>query len=61
MNENLAQKIIGMKDVEQELRLRFWKPGKKLINFILYAIDGIHGYRIKSIIENYGYPSHKLI
>lgn len=61
MDRNLAKKIIGMKNLEQELRLKFGKLGKKLVNFIIYAIDGIHGYRIKEIIKSYGYPTHKLI
>lgn len=61
MNKKLAQKIIEMKNIDQEMRFQSRKPGKNLTNFIIYAIDGVHGHRIKSIIKDYGYPTHKLI
>jgi len=60
MNKKLAEKIIEMRDVDQELRLKT-RPGRELINFLIYAIDGIHNQRILKTIKKYGYPTHKLI
>lgn len=49
-----------MVGVDQDLRLQA-KPGKELINYMIYAIDAVHNYRIKDIIKNYGYPTQKMI
>lgn len=59
-NKKLASQIIEMAKIEQELRFMA-KKEKSLVNFVIYAIDTIHNYRIKIIIEKYDYPTQKLI
>lgn len=59
MPVKITQKhIIEMAKIDQELRTQA-KPGKELINYLIYAIDGIHNYRLRKIIEKYGYPTQK--
>ena len=49
-----------MAKIDQDLRFMAGKE-KSLVNFMVYAIDAIHNYRIKMIIEKYSYPTQKLI
>lgn len=49
-----------MTKIDQELRFMAGKE-KSLVNFVIYAIDAVHNYRIKMIVEKYGYPTQKLI
>lgn len=60
MNKNLTKLINEMVGVDQDLRLQA-KPGKELINYMIYAIDAVHNYRIKEIVKNYGYPIQRMI
>lgn len=59
-NKKLASHIIEMAKIDQELRFMAGKE-KSLTNFVIYAVDFIHNYRIKMIIEKFGYPTEKLI
>jgi len=49
-----------MKEIEQELRLNA-KPGKDPANYLIYAVDIGHNQMIWRIIEQYGYPTKKMI
>ncbi len=60
INKTLAKQINEMYKVDQDLRGQA-KRGRGPINFLIYAIDWVHNYRIKKIIELYGYPNLKLI
>lgn len=59
-NKKLALQIIDMAKADQELRFMAGKE-KSLVNFMIYSIDTVHNYKIKTIIEKYGYPTQKLI
>lgn len=60
MNKKLAQQIIEMKEIDQDLRLKA-RPGKDILNYLIYIIDVMHNYKIRKIIDKYGYPSKNLI
>lgn len=60
MNKNLANLIIKMMEIDQELRYQA-KPGKEMINYIIYLMDGVHNYRIKEFIKKYGYPRESIV
>jgi hypothetical protein len=60
VNQKLAKQITEMAEIDQDLRLKA-KPGKELINYMIYVVDNIHNYRIWKIVEKYGYPTQKLI
>ncbi|MDP2947485.1 MAG: hypothetical protein Q8N88_05210 [Nanoarchaeota archaeon] len=63
-NKKLAKYIIELAKVDQGARsLRFEKPElvKGIPNYLVYAIDGVNNMRIRKIIEDYGYPTQKLI
>lgn len=49
-----------MMKVDQGLRHKA-KPGKELINYLIYAVDNVHNFRIKEIIKKYGYPKKALL
>lgn len=60
INTSLAKYIIEMMRIDQELR--FKAGGKKdFINFLIYTVDGLHNYRIRKIIDDYGYPTKALV
>ena len=61
MNKKLQQQIMEMREIEQDLRVRLAKPGKELPNYLIYAIDICHNYRLRQIINKFGYPTRKLI
>lgn len=61
MNKKLQQQIMEMREIEQDLRTRLAKPGKELPNYVIYAIDICHNYRLKQIINKFGFPMRKLI
>jgi len=63
-NKKLAKYIIELANVDQGVRsLRFKNPElvKGIPNYLVYAVDGVNNMRIKKIIEDYGYPTQKLI
>lgn len=61
MQNNIFVKYVTeMEKIDQELRLQA-KPGRELINFVIYAIDAVHNYRIHHLITLYGYPTEKTI
>lgn len=49
-----------MAAVEQDLRLQS-KPGKGILNYLIYAIDALHYQNVRQIIKEYGYPTKKII
>ncbi len=59
-NPQLAEQLIEMMKIDQELRLAA-KPGKELINYLIYAIDGVHGERLRRIIDVHGYPTEAVV
>jgi hypothetical protein len=63
-NNKLAKYIIELAKVDQGARsLRFEKPElvKGIPNYLVYTIDGVNNPRIKKIINDFGYPTQKLI
>lgn len=60
MNEQLAKQIIEMRDIDQELRLKA-KPGKELINYVIYTVDGVHNQRVHQLIKKHGFPTKELV
>ncbi len=63
-NKNLSNYILKLTEADQGLRkLRFKdiEMIKGLPNYLVYAVDGVHNYKIKCIIEQYDYPTQKLI
>ncbi len=60
LNQKLIKEIKEMFEIDQDLRLKA-KPGKELINYMIYVVDNIHNYRIWKIIKKYDYPTQKLI
>lgn len=60
VNNILEKSIATMYEVDQALRL-FAKPGKGPLNYLIYAIDGLHQLRLLELIKKYGYPTQKKI
>lgn len=61
INKKLAEHILEMAEVDQGARFRAGEDEDKLSNYVVYIIDTIHNYRIRRIIEEYGYPTKKLV
>lgn len=61
INKKLSKYILEMVKIDQELRFKAKDSANDLINYFIYAVDAIHNYRIRRIIERYGYPTQKLI
>lgn len=59
-NKQLARLVKKMAAVEQELRFSASKHAD-LGKYLVYVVDGVNGYRVKSIIAQYGYPTQKLL
>ena len=56
VNRNLISQIREMFTVDQGTR-KLAKPGKGPINFLVYAVDIAHNYRLWKIIREFGYPT----
>jgi hypothetical protein len=56
MYERLTAAIKEMRDIDQELRFSAGS-GKGPYNYLIYATDLAHGYRIRRLIEEFGYPT----
>ena len=64
MNKELSRYISKLVKVDQEIRnLRMNDPNLlgNLHGYIVYLIDGVHNWRLHKIVEEYGYPTQKLI
>jgi len=64
INKKLSEHILELTKVDQgirKLRLKNLGSIQELHNYLVYAIDGINSYRLKKIIDEFGYPSQKLI
>jgi len=64
MDRELSRYISKLVKIDQEIRnLKLSDP--KLLgdlrSYVVYAIDGVHNWRIHKLIEEYGYPTQKLI
>ncbi len=60
MKKRLSQYIKEMAEIDQELRFKA-QPGRDFANFLIYAVDAIHNYRLHKIIKEHGYPTKKLV
>ncbi|MDO8469395.1 MAG: hypothetical protein Q7S84_00025 [bacterium] len=60
MNKVYRDKITEMVQVDQGLRLSA-KPGRGPLNYLIYAIDAVHLFRLLELVEAYGYPTRRLI
>ena len=60
MNEDYLKQVKEMFEVDQDLRYRF-RPGREIPNYLVYISDIFHNYKIRFLINQYGYPSEKLI
>ncbi|MFW0837793.1 MAG: DUF6624 domain-containing protein [Candidatus Komeilibacteria bacterium] len=60
MNKDYLKQILEVFTVDQEIRLKR-NVGKELPNYLLYAIDIAHNYRIKLLINQYDYPTIKSV
>lgn len=58
--QSLSRYILEMAAVEQDLRLQS-KPGKGLLNYLIYVIDTLHYQNVRQIIKEYGYPTQKMV
>lgn len=64
INKELTEYISEMAEVDQRLRKIRPRDPELLYgipNYLVYAIDGVHNWRIHKIIEKYGYPTQKLV
>lgn len=59
-NQEFIKQINEMVGIDQELRFKT-KPGRELGNFLVYAIDAVHNYKAKNLINKFGYPRQKTI
>ena len=59
-NLYLSKTISEMTRVDQGARKQGLSSAGKMgiPNFLIYAIDAVHNYRILNVIKQYGYPSH---
>lgn len=60
MNKILEKQITQMAEIDRDLRLNA-KQGKELVNYLIYAVDIGHNQIIWRIIEQYGYPTKKMV
>lgn len=58
--QEFIKQINEMVGIDQELRSKT-KPGRELGNFLIYAIDAVHNYRVKNLLKKFGYPRQKKI
>ncbi|OGM97630.1 MAG: hypothetical protein A2735_03425 [Candidatus Yanofskybacteria bacterium RIFCSPHIGHO2_01_FULL_41_21] len=62
MNKKLAEQIIEMRNIDQDLRTQASKKvATELINYIIYAVDEVHNSRIKRIVAEHGFPTDDLV
>lgn len=60
MNTSLTKTILHMSRVDQEAR-HLVKPKRRDLNILVYSSDAANGFRIRTLIEEYGYPTQRLI
>lgn len=58
--QTFKERIIEMKEIDQDLRKQA-TSGRNPINYLIYAIDFVHGERLKELIDTHGYPSRSQI
>jgi len=64
INKKLSEHILKLTELDQgirKLRLKNLESIQGLHNYLVYAIDGINSYRLKKIIDEFGYPNQELI
>lgn len=54
------KQILEMEKIDQKTRMNT-KLDADILSPLVYAIDGIHNYRIHKIIETVGYPTEKMV
>lgn len=64
MNEPLIKIIKEMAKVDQDVRFKAKESAEKSDNltsyhYLVYAIDAVHQFRLRQLIETYGYPTKK--
>jgi len=64
MNKELSHHVSKLVKIDQEIRNSGLSDSKllgDLRSYVVYAIDGVHNWRIHKLIKEYGYPSQELI
>lgn len=62
MNKKLAEQIIEMRNIDQDLRTQAPKKvATELVNYAVYIIDEVHNSRIKRIVAEYDFPTADLV
>ncbi len=60
LNDTLVKDILEWAKVDQELRFASKNNGEAG-KYLVYLADASHGYRLRTLISEYGYPTEKLI
>ena len=60
MNKDYLKQINEIFTVDQEVRLKC-QPGRELPNYLVYVTDIANNYRIHLLINQYGYPTGKIL
>ena len=60
LNKNLVKNLLEWVKVDQELRFAS-KENKETGKYLVYLADASHGYRLKTLIAAYGYPTEELV
>jgi hypothetical protein len=60
MKKEIQHEIAEMYEADQRTR-NLATPGKGPLNWLIYAVDNIHTFKIRHIIEKHGYPTKKMV
>lgn len=60
LNKKLVEDLLVWIKVDQELRFAS-KDNKETGKYLVYLVDAAHGYRLRTFIATYGYPTEELL
>lgn len=66
MNEPLIKIIKEMAKVDQDVRFKAKESSKNsdgltIYNYLVYTVDAVHQFRLRQLIETYGYPTKQQV
>lgn len=62
MNNDFKQKVLEMKNIDQDLRQNIATGSNdKTASYLIYAVDYVNGQRLHDLVEKYGYPDKEMI
>ncbi len=66
MNDHVAKIIKEMAKIDQSVRFRAKEEIKKSdeltsYNYLVYTVDAVHQFRLRKLIEIYGYPKKRFL